>query len=47
MTLREAFTKVGHHLTREEIEAIMNEHDVDHHHQITFNEFKNMVLDHM
>ena len=47
MTLREAFTKVGHHLTHQEIEEIMNEHDVDHHHQITFNEFKNMVLDHM
>ena len=47
MTLREAFTKVGHHLTHQEIDEIMNEHDIDHSHQITFQEFKSMVLDHM
>lgn len=31
-TLRDAFTKLGHQMTAQEIEDIMNEHDVDHHH---------------
>ena len=34
-------------MTAEEIYDIMNEHDVDHHHEITFEEFKDMILNHM
>lgn len=46
-SLRDAFTKLGHHLTSQEIEEIMNEHDVNHEHEMTFTEFKEMILDHM
>ena len=34
-------------MTPEEIDEIMNEHDVDHNHEITFDEFKDMILNHM
>ena len=34
-------------MTPEEIGEIMNEHDVDHNHEITFEEFKDMILNHM
>ena len=34
-------------MTEAEIDEIMNEHDVDHHHEITFEEFKDMILNHM
>ena len=46
-TLRDAFTKLGHHLTSAEVEEIMNEHDVNHEHEMTFQEFQAMILDHM
>jgi calcium-dependent protein kinase len=35
-SLRDAFTKLGHNLTTAEVTEIMNEHDVDHEHVITF-----------
>ena len=31
-TLKDAFSKLGHNMTAEEIEEIMNEHDIDHDH---------------
>jgi len=34
-------------MTSTEVEAIMDEHDVDHQHQITYREFQDMILDHM
>ena len=34
-------------MTPEEIDEIMNEHDIDHNHEITFEEFKDMILNHM
>ena len=34
-------------MTTAEIDEIMNEHDVDHHHEITYEEFKDMILNHM
>jgi len=46
-TLHDAFTKLGHDLTKEEVEEVMNEHDVNHDHVITFAEFKKMILDHL
>ena len=46
-SLRDAFTKLGHNMTTAEIDEIMNEHDVDHHHEITYEEFKDMILNHM
>ena len=38
-SLREAFTKLGHQLTSAEVTEIMNEHDVNHEHEMTFQEF--------
>lgn len=46
-TLKDAFSKLGHNMTDQEVEEIMNEHDVDNDHQITFDEFKKMILDDM
>ena len=46
-TLRDAFTKLGHEMTSEELEEILHEHDIDHHKELTFDEFKAMILDHM
>lgn len=46
-SLKDAFTKLGHQLTSAEVEEIMNEHDVNHDHEITFQEFQAMILDHM
>ena len=45
--LRDAFTKLGHHMGTTEIEDIMNEHDIDHEHVITFEDFRRMLLDNM
>lgn len=38
-SLKDAFTKLGHNLTSAEVEEIMNEHDVNHEHEMTFAEF--------
>lgn len=46
-TLRDAFTKLGHNLTEDEVNEILNEHDIDHDHEMDFEEFKIMILDHM
>ena len=46
-TLRDAFTKLGHNMTSAEIEEVMNEHDIDHQHQISYKEFQDMILDHI
>jgi Ca2+-binding EF-hand superfamily protein len=46
-TLRDAFTKLGHNLTEQEVDEILDEHDIDHNRQIGFEEFRAMVLDHM
>ena len=46
-SLRDAFTKLGHQLTSAEVEEIMNEHDVNHEHEMTFQEFKTMMMDHL
>ncbi len=46
-TLKDAFTKLGHKLTEDEVHDIMAEHDVDHNHKITFEEFTALILDHM
>lgn len=46
-TLKDAFTKLGHKLTEEEVHTIMDEHDIDHNHLITFEEFSALILDHM
>ena len=45
--LRDAFTKLGHFMTTAEIDEIMNEHDVDHNHEISYDEFKEMILNNM
>ena len=45
--MRDAFTKLGHNMTTAEIDEIMHEHDVDHNHEITYEEFKDMILNHM
>ena len=45
--LKSAFTKLGHQMTEQEVEEIMNEHDIDHCHTLTFDEFRAMILDHM
>ena len=47
MTLREAFTKLGHNMSTQEIHEIMDEHDVDHNHELTFEEFEKMILENM
>ena len=44
-TLKQAFTKVGHFMTSEEVEQVMNEHDVDHDHELTFEEFRALIMD--
>jgi len=46
-TLKNAFTKLGHEMTADEIAEIMNEHDVDLDHELTYQEFTDMILDHM
>lgn len=46
-TLRDAFTKLGHNLTIDEVNKILDEHDIDHNRKITRDEFEAMVLDHM
>ena len=38
-SLRDAFTKLGHNMTSAEIEEVMDEHDVDHQHEISYKEF--------
>ena len=46
-TLRDAFTKLGHNLTSDEVNQILDEHDIDHDRIITQEEFENMILNHM
>ena len=45
--LRTAFTKLGHNMTDQEVDEILAEHDINHDHDITFDEFKALILDHM
>lgn len=45
--MRDAFTKLGHELTADEVNEIMNEHGVNHELEMTFEDFKAMILDHM
>ena len=45
--LRDAFTKLGHKMSSMEIAEIMDEHEVDHEHVITYEDFSKMILDHM
>ena len=42
--LHDAFTKLSHNLTEEEIDTIMAEHDLDKNHEIGLEEFKEIVL---
>jgi len=35
-SLRDAFTKLGHNMTSVEIEEILDEHNVNHEHEMTF-----------
>lgn len=42
--LREAFSKLGHNITSEEIYQVMGEHDLDGDNHIMFDEFKKMIL---
>lgn len=32
-------------MTSEEVEQVMNEHDVDHDHELTFEEFRALIMD--
>ena len=34
-------------MTEEEIDEILNQHDIDHNHEISFKEFEAMILDNM
>jgi len=46
-SLRDAFTKLGHHMTTVEIDEVMQEHKVDGEQIIHYDDFKNLILDHM
>ena len=46
-SLRDSFTKLGHQLTQVEVDEILNEHDIDHDHEMSFQEFRVMILDNL
>ena len=45
--MRDASPNLGHDLTADEVNEIMNEHGVNHELEMTFEDFKAMILDHM